>query len=427
MIKETNNRDRRQFIKYSALMALSLSLPFSGFNNKKAAVVILRSSWQTVNIGDIGHTPGVLTLLEKYIPDAQVRLWPSDVGNGVEEMLAKRFPKVEIIKTETDRKRAMSEGDFMLHGSGPSLVARTTLAEWTKTGKPYGVYGITFPGVYGTPEESKKASPKDIELLNGARFAFFRDSVSLEIAKEIGVKCPVMEFAPDGAFAVDLKDDDSAIRFMKEHDLQEGRFLCVIPRYRYTPWWKIPSKNRKIDQGKDAINQKMKEHDNGPIRDAIIAVIRQTSMKVLICPEDETQVEIGKEMLYDKLPDDVKARVVLREKYWLTDEAVSTYVRSAGLFGLEMHSPIMCIGNGIPATVGRFAEQTSKGFMWKDIGLGDWLFDMDVPKDVSAITPTVLAIAKDPKTAKKKAMKARDFVIRRQKETMAILKKNLYS
>jgi hypothetical protein len=33
------------------------------------------------------------------------------------------------------------------------------------------------------------------------------------------------------------------------------------------------------------------------------------------------------------------------------------------LFGLEMHSPIMAIGNGIPAIVGRFAEQTSKGFM----------------------------------------------------------------
>ena len=36
--------------------------------------------------------------------------------------------------------------------------------------------------------------------------------------------------------------------------------------------------------------------------------------------------------------------------HWLlTDEAVSNYMRRAGLFGAEMHSPIMCIGNGIPA------------------------------------------------------------------------------
>jgi hypothetical protein len=71
---------------------------------------------------------------------------------------------------------------------------------------------------------------------------------------------------------------------------------------------------------------------------------------------------VGKEMLLDLLPDDVKRRVVWRENYWLTDEALSTYALSAGLFGHEMHSPIMCIGNGIPAIVCRFEEQTSKGF-----------------------------------------------------------------
>ena len=43
-----------------------------------------------------------------------------------------------------------------------------------------------------------------------------------------------------------------------------------------------------------------------------------------------------------------------------------------GLFGSEMHSPIMALSNGIPAIVCRFAEQTTKGIMC-DIGLGDWL------------------------------------------------------
>jgi polysaccharide pyruvyl transferase WcaK-like protein len=426
-MKIDKNIKRRAFLTSSALAALTLLATKESFAQKKKPVIILRSSWQTVNIGDIGHTPGVLALLEKYIPDAEVRLWPTDVGNGVEEMMLKRFPRLKIIKSDDDKKRAMSEGDFMLHGSGPSLVGRNQMEEWSKTGKPYGIYGITFPGVYGTPEQAKNASPKDIELLNGARFTYFRDSVSLNIAKEVGVKCPVMEFGPDGAFAVDVKNDAAAIRFLKEHNLEEGKFLCVIPRYRYTPWWKIPSKKRTIDQKNDAINQKMKEHDIAPIREAMIAVARQTNMKLLICPEDETQMEIGKEMLYDKLPEDVKSKVVLRENYWLTDEAVSTYVRSAGLFGLEMHSPIMCIGNGIPAIVCRFGEQTSKGFMWRDIGLGEWLFDMDIPAEVAAITPAALAMAKDPKTAKKKALKAKQFVEKRQRETMAVVKKNLYS
>ncbi|RZL30229.1 MAG: polysaccharide pyruvyl transferase family protein, partial [Pedobacter sp.] len=125
------------------------------------------------------------------------------------------------------------------------------------------------------------------------------------------------------------------------------------------------------------------------------------------------------------LPEDVKKKVVWRNKYWLTDEALSTYKRSAGLFGLEMHSPIICIGQGVPAVVCRFYEQSTKGFMWKDIGLNDWLFDMDEPSQLAKLVPTVLAIAKNPKVAKAKAIKARAFVQKRQKETMQIVLKSL--
>jgi hypothetical protein len=168
-------------------------------------------------------------------------------------------------------------------------------------------------------------------------------------------------------------------------------------------------------------NNKMKEHDNAPLREAITQIIRQTSLKVLICPEDETHVALGKSLILDHLPEDVKQKVVWRNKYWFTDEALSTYKRSVGLFGLEMHSPIICIGQGVPAVVCRSYEQTTKGYMWQDIGLGEWLFDMDNPDDVKRIVPTVLAIAKNPKSAKKKALKAKAFVLKRQKETIAVL------
>lgn len=201
--------------------------------------------------------------------------------------------------------------------------------------------------------------------------------------------------------------------------------MCIIPRNRLTPWWELPSKNQKLDERKNARNQAMREHDNAPLREAIIAVVRQTSMKILICPEDETQVKLGKEILLDKLPEDVKANVVWRDRYWLTDEAVSTYLRSAGIFGLEMHSPIMCLGNGIPAIVGRFAEQTSKGFMWRDIGLDDWLFDFDNEADIARYVPTVLAMAKDPKAARQKAAQGCKFVKQKQQETMSLLKKKM--
>ena len=139
-----------------------------------------------------------------------------------------------------------------------------------------------------------------------------------------------------------------------------------------------------------------------------------------------SQMEVGKQWVYDKLPDNIKKRVVWREQFWLTDEALSTYRRSAGLFGLEMHSPIMCIGNGIPAIVGRFAEQTSKGFMWRDIGLGDWLFDFDQEAEIARYVPAVLALAKNPAQAKAKIVSARKFVEQRQRQTMQVVKNELH-
>jgi polysaccharide pyruvyl transferase WcaK-like protein len=420
---------RREFLHSTLLASIAASVSGSAFaTSKHAPRILLRSSWQTVNIGDIAHTPGVLAILEKHLPEAEVRLWPSNVGNGVESMLQSRFPKVKIVKDSEDVKAAFSDCDFLLHGSGPSLVAEKDVLRWSKeTGKPYGVFGITFSlrQSTATKPSSDDNVAKTIDVLSGAKFVFFRDSVSLALAKSRGCSCPVMEFGPDGAFATDLRDDAKADAFLKVHGLEDGKFLCCIARLRYTPYWTIPAKKAVMDEQKHARNEAMKEHDSKPLRDAIIEVVKNTDLKILLCPEDETQMAVNKEMLLDKLPADVRARCVWRENYWLTAEALSTYLRSAGLFGHEMHSPIMCIGNGIPAIVCRWSEQTSKGLMWRDIGLGDWLFDLDKDEELKAVPAAVLAMAKDAAAAKVKAAKGREFVEQRQREMVGVLKKEI--
>jgi len=413
-------RDRRTFLaEAGAATALGLwnaAAPAVGAEPKpkgKPARIVLRSSWQTVNIGDIAHTPGVLNLLEEFLPDAEVRLWPSKIDAGVKELLGKRFPKLKFVEDAVAQELALKECDFFLHGSGPALVGRKDLARWRReTGKPYGVYCITQGPLEG---ETK-------ELLDGAEFVFFRDSVSLDRAKRAGVRAKQMEFGPDGAFACDLSDDAVAAKFLAAEGLEPGKFLCVIPRFRYTPYWLVHSRAKtKDDERKHARNEEMKEHDHAPLRAAIEAVVRQTEMKMLICPEDRSQIAIGKEMLYDRLPSDVRAKTVWRDRYWMPDEALSVYRRSAGLFGLEMHSPILCIGAGTPAIVGRFAEQTSKGLMWRDIGLKDWLFDFDAPTEMERFVPAVLSLARDPAGARAKAAAGRAFVEKRQAETMQIV------
>jgi polysaccharide pyruvyl transferase WcaK-like protein len=420
--------NRRQFLHTTTTAAAFAVLSRASSAAARRPRILLRSSWQTVNIGDIAHTPGVLALLERHLPDAEVRLWPSKVDNGVEELLLARFPKLRIVQGADALKAAFDECDFLLHGSGPSLVAQRDVLRWSQeTGKPYGIYGITLPlqSSTSTAPASDKAIAATIEVFSAARFVYFRDSASLELAKTRGCTSPVMEFGPDGAFGTDLRDDARAAAFLQANGLEEGRFLCCIPRLRYTPYWAIPEKKAAFDEQKHARNEALKEQDHAPHRQAIIEVLRQTKLKVLICPEDQTQMAVGRELLYDPLPADVKPRTVWRPDYWLTGEALSTYVRSAGLFGNEMHSPIMCIGNGIPAIVCRWAEQTTKGLMWRDIGLGDWLFDFDKEEERRKLVPAVLAMAKDPSAARAKAAQARKFVEKRQQETMAMVRKTV--
>ena len=389
--------------------------------------ILLRSLWQVENIGDVAHAPGMLALLENHFPEAEVTVWPWYHYVPPEEsaMLRRRFPRVRIVEGKLDEDgrgttpeltEAIRTADFFLHNSGPATLGWREAQTFSRvTGRPFGVYGVTY-GLYGIPEKA---------ALSQARFVYFRDSVSLEKARQDGVRAPLMEFAPDAAFACDVRDDARAAAYLKANELEPGRFVCCLPKHRITPMWLHQRKNREFNRESHARNEAMRRHDHAPLIEAITTIARETEHKILIGHEDITELPIGKEWLLDELPADVKPRVVWRDTPWHLAEAVSIYVRSAGLFGHEMHSPIMCIGNGIPAIVGRWAEQSSKGFMWRDIGLNDWLFDMDREEEVRKVASTVLALAQDPAAARVRAEKARDLVRRRFAETMAVVRREV--
>lgn len=427
---------RRQFIKNvvvttagSAILTPLLSIADNPFvhlqRGQTPRHILLRSGWQVENIGDIAHTPAILALLEKYVPDAKVTFWPwyHYLPDNERHMLIHRFPNLSIVEgnlddsgkaSSTALQEAINSADFFLHNSGPSTIAWADADRFKKlTGNEFGVYGVSF-GLYGTPE---------VNTLSRAAFTYFRDSISLNKAREAGVNSPIMGFSPDVAFAIDVTDEEKARNFLSSNGLKDGEFLCCIPKHRNTPVWLHPLKKKPFDPVKNERNEAMKEHDHEPLRRAITAVIRTTNLKILICHEDETQIIIGKQWLLDHLPADVKPRVVWLDRPWLTDEANSVYKRAAGFFGSEMHSPIMCIANGIPAIVVRWAEQSTKGFMWDDIGLKDWLFDFDNENDIQRFVPTVLHMANHLKASKIKALKAREYARNQQAKTMLMVEK----
>lgn len=423
--------DRRSFVRSAVAASCLGAVQTAAGAERRPPRVLLRSGWQVVNIGDVGHTPGALALLEKHIPEAEVVVWASgSITADVIAMLNKRFPKVKVVTgtigddgkaNKKDLGDAVAWADFFLLGSGATLNARADIEAFVKhTGKPFGVYGITHGGRY--------TGPKDKGVLDRARFAFFRDSVSLALAKKQGVTAPVIEFGPDAAFAVDIRDDKAAAAFMDKHKLEAGKFLAFIPKLRYTPYWKIRGhKEPQTEQEKTfwKRTQETMEPDHAKLREALVAFVRKTGMKVLLCPEDSSHMEVNKSLVLDKLPDDVRAQAVVRDTFWGMDEAVATYAKAFALLSYDMHSPIMAVNQGTPSIVVRTEEQSSKGFMWKDIGLGDWLFDLDAEKDGAGMAKALLDMAADPAAARKKVEMAMTFVRKRQKETMAVVAKEL--
>ena len=373
--------NRRAFLKQAGIFSAAIFLP-SCLNKvkeqKKNPYLLVVSGWQDVNIGDIAHTPGLLHILQTYLPEATITLWKRSKNEKVEALLKKNFPKIDILYGNPDKDFTITDGrlleaidraDVFIHGSGPSVVAANCLEAWRKiTDKPFGIYGTTIQDI----------SPSLKNLLEDASFVFTRETASIGKLKEAGITKPEIRFVPDATFALNIYDEESARAFLIANDLEDRKFICVIPRLRKTPYWLIQRESyteRQIEET-TALNNKWKEIDHAKAREAIIRWVRKTGNKVLICPEMTYQVDIMDELLIDPLPDDVKKNVVKRG-YWLPDEAASLYSKAFCVLSFECHSPIISLRNGTPAFYLRQPEDTIKGQMYYDLGFDEWVFEIN--------------------------------------------------
>lgn len=415
--------------------------------SRRAPRILLRSSWQSVNIGDIGHTPGALAVLWKYIPEAEITLWPGKLGHGSRELLMRGYPRLKIAEGSVDPQgkpttpelaQAWQEADLYLSGSGSGFPASNhALAFLRATGKPVGVFGVSTDPISGTGRgrraeggtlnELRAAAlqlpPAHLEadlryLMDRCAFFFCRDTISRDYLKAQGVKCPTLEFGPDAQLGMTLRDDAKGFEWLKAHGLEAGKFICVIPRLRYTPYYRVDGRPRAADDDvKDEINKNTTEKDHAKLRAAIISYVKATGNKVMACAEMTYQVAMAKEVLVDPLPEDVKQRVVWRDSYWLPDEAASVYSKAQAVVSVECHSPLIALHNGTPGIYVRQPTDTCKGQMYRDFGAGDWLLEVDETSG-EQIWSRLADIHRDGRRAKAKVAAIQKTVAQRQ-ERMA--------
>lgn len=398
--------NRREFLASALAATAAVSSAHAADAPRR---ILLRSSWQTANIGDIAHTPGMLTLLEHHRPKDTVILWPKGLNAEVERLWAARFPNLTIARTKEEQDAALGTCDFFLHGSGPGLIGAAEAERARRAGKPYGFAGITL-----SDDELKNHR----ELLAGAKFVFTRDTDSLRAFQKADIKGPKAAFGPDATFGFDLRAESAADKLLEEHELEAGQFVCAVPRLRWTPYWEIYPETTKPNPQRSAVNEAFAERDHAKMRAAIAAWVRGFQRKVFLVPEMTYAVPRLRPLLYDPLPDDVNPSVAVLDRYWLTAEAASVYSRAAAVISFEMHSPLIAVAAGTPAVLLRQPTDTRKGQMWRDVGLDQWIFEIDDTTG-KQVAQRLVEIGSDLPGARKIAAKARAFAHERMATMVA--------
>lgn len=419
----TKMTSRRSFLKTSGLALGALSLNGIAQTTKTQKIVLLQCGWATKNIGDIGHTPGTLRFLEQYLPQAKVILWAVNTNEQVDAMLMKRFPKLEIVKGSLSQKdgavqQAVKRSDFFLRG--PGMGQSTDFMNYcSKLGKPWGLQGQSyFPDMVTGPKGAE-----NIKLLNSAAYIYCRDSKTLKLLQDVGVKPPVLEFGPDGCFGIDVRDEEKALARMKKHGLEPKKFITLQLR-THTPT--SPGVDDKRPQKLNPLHPTPENIADDKRRakvyqDLIAMWVKETGWKVVIAPEVYKEMEYNKKFVYDPLPDKLKKHVVNFDEFWNVDEACSFYARAHTVICHEPHTPIMALAMGTPM-MHTFSEfHSPKCWMFKDIGLEEWAPEFDATP-ATKMFEILMGIHKDYPAAQAKVKKAMAYVEERAASQMNVLK-----
>ena len=382
--------------------------------NGKPKTIVLQSAWDTVNIGDIGHTPGTLRVIEEHLPEVKVVLWAMKLDARVTAMLNTRFPKVEILqgslagKGEKDEtlRQAIAGCDLFIRNSGMGQDI-SFMQFCQKVGKPYGLFGQSyFPSMI----EGKGAEER-IALLNAASFIYTRETKTLNILKNGGIKTPVLEFGPDGCLGIDVHDDSRGFATMQKLGLEERKFITLQLR---TNTAKLPgvddNRTPKLNPLHPSPEQiKDDERRAAKYRELVTLWVKKTGHKVLIAPEVKKEMEHNKRLIHDPLPTEIQKHVVNLDYFWNADEAASIFARAHTIVCHEPHSPIIALANGTPIIHTYSEFHSPKCWMFKDIGLGEWLLEMD-ETSVDKMAETLFTIDADYPAAQAKVKKAMAYV-----------------
>ena len=221
-------------------------------------------------------------------------------------------------------------------------------------GIPYGINNHSFEAIDWPVELIFR------KLFDDACFVYCRDTDSLAYLKQKGLLNARSGFRPDSTFFFREFDESWGEAFMAEHGLEDRGFLVMVNRA------KIPG--RSDESAREAVHAaRWKAFVEG--------WIEETGLPVVICPESRPEIAEDR-AFYESLSMSAREKCVCRDAFWTPEQACSLYRRARLVVG-HMHTMILALSVETPVLHIQFAEAGRKAWMIDDIGLGDWLIDID--------------------------------------------------
>jgi polysaccharide pyruvyl transferase WcaK-like protein len=288
---------------------------------------------------------------------------------------------------------------------GYTLPLAMSLIIARKIGVPYGVGSQSFDALEWPMELLYR------KLFGDAEFVYCRDTDSLNYLSQKRLTNKCSGYRPDSTFFFKGFDEAWADKFMSEHELKNENFMCLMQR--------LSSKQSEFnDPTGGAVSEERKHEQMRKLKILIEQWIERTGGKVLICHETRDTLKTVPEYLLNILDKKTLKNCVYMDSFWTSEQAYSIFKRARIVTSMEMHSIIMTINVGTPVIHNPFDECGRKKYMLNDLGLGDWLIDIDSCSD-NAMVDVAMDIHKNHMAAKKYL---RDLRPTLEAKTLATLK-----
>ncbi len=377
---------RRIFIRNVAgLAALGF---FQEFNLSRALAadrivpkrIVIRTGWSMSGLGNRIYMPSAFKLIQRNIPVADLYFWPYTDDQVILDKIQSNTTRFNLLQgnlndTGNDQSEKLIEtlkkADMVFHfdgyvtedSTGPSALASSKdLFDFCdKNNIPYVLHSLKLPADLNIDETSKG-------IINNAAVVIPSFTVDNKKLSASGIKNKNLNPDPDAAFYFDMIEDNKAMQYLRENNLDGKDFIVVSLR------------THNHFQGPLDLDRHISKFLN-----VIQTWISQTGNPVLlIAGLDEDSGYLEKNLI-DPMPPDSREKIILLKD--VSDPSVINSIldKARLCMGNDPYFAMVAVGTRVPILFTRTSSADRFYESFSAISLDDRIIDLNVSEQDDVI------------------------------------------